>query len=282
MRRHPAEKHEDCPFLKGDHITNPMVGIMGLKQERRRIEKLLQRRRSSLVELVQVTLKKWRLLEECEQKLQRYFVQYNAFILKGLEKRRRFFNNMQQFQQQARLRGAQNDILRLEVEKSKIVKRLLDIETKKHLIYPNFLRRVVEEGGRYTSIPELTSCFEAIEGSLEKTTGYFNKHMDELEDKRRKLEHLTDDNKPMLLKLDLEINVLSERFDEIKRKNLENEELIMSICSKINDGRKAHEECLANIDNLYDLLCARLDVERGFAKNDFKNQLIYIKSVWRC
>lgn len=159
----------------------------------------------------------------------------------------------------------------------KILRQLLEIETKKHSIYGSFLEKVVEETHCFSSTRNLLNSFEMMLEDLERTTENFEHTALEMEEKEREMQTLFFNKESFLLDLHLRFNCLSERFYEIRRKNMYNENLVFSICANINETALKYGECVQSIDSLYGYICERLKTKRIFPKDDYKNQLNFMK-----
>ncbi|XP_044748990.1 uncharacterized protein LOC123309787 [Coccinella septempunctata] len=277
IRRHPSETHR-YPFPSEYRSIETNRDFVSLEQGLSKTDKKLWKRRKNLVKEVKITLAKWKDLEDKEEILRKYFKKYNKFVLNGVEKRKRFLSMTIHQHEKVKQRSAEVEWLELELEKLKTVSLLLQQEISKHSIYDRYLEKVVDRSFRFKSVQDVTSSFEVLFESLDKTIAIYRKRVVDLEENHKMLDEMINNSRPMWLNLVLQYSRLTKAYDEVTLKNKENEKLIMSICSKTHEYAMDYEECIGNVNALYCTLCKRLDVKKKFPKYDYKNQLECIKS----
>lgn len=115
IRMHPKKKYTNFAVPPG--YENSRTDHMALAHRGFKIDNKLNKLKKKLVETVRETSAKWKHLERNEKQLKYFFIEFNNFIQKNAENRKKFLMHTKELEEQIQILSVGVEFLRLELEK---------------------------------------------------------------------------------------------------------------------------------------------------------------------
>ncbi|GJQ83460.1 hypothetical protein Trydic_g8586 [Trypoxylus dichotomus] len=223
--------------------------------------------------------KKWEELATKEESFKLMFKRFNKFVRENHEKRDRAEKKITDEIELQHKRETDIDIMTDHYRQVSDIKNLMEKMIKEHRMYEDYLQTVVRASQSYKNLNELLYRYESLIETKNVLSEKQHNSLVALELARANMVKLIEEKTLVLVGLQNQLANLQERYDLAYNKSLQWESNVSKIQDVCNHEYTTATIVRSSIDDIYQALCIRKNIEPTLAVDNYEQKLIFINKT---
>ncbi|XP_034943698.1 coiled-coil domain-containing protein 42 homolog [Chelonus insularis] len=256
-------------------------GIKLLKayRELAQAENNLETKRKEQVEKHQHMQQQWAEMRRKETLFRELFIKFNQFIIENGQKRERAMRKITEEKECSERYHQEIEELNKKLQHLTSVCDKMQESIEYFKRGKNYLERVVNETGEFSSINDIFNRYESLMEARQTHVDSQDKNFEQIEGIGNQMQHMTQEKEQKLMNLNNQLADLQIQYDKAKAETMKWEKIVSQIKAvvsvKILELIRIQSACW----NLYTQIRKRKGLRVEIAKDEIETQLIEIKQT---